>query len=92
MNWIAINNNPEGFESSYIVIEKQTGRDIAINLEKDEALLIENVREIYEYSKKVKDYLNEYYMNDNSSSKEKLREININLTKLEIVLSKINDQ
>ena len=89
MKWKAINESPEGYEPVYSVIEQDTGRDIAGNLEKDEAVLIENVREIYEAAMKTKDYLEEYYMKDSDSNKEKLKNINMTITRLEIILNKI---
>ena len=89
MEWIKINESPDGYEPIYSVIEKETGRDIATNLEKDEAILIENVREMYEISMQSKIFLEEYCMKDDISSKEKLNDVNNTLTKLEILLTKI---
>jgi len=92
MKWIKVNESPEGYEAVYSIIEKETGRDIATNLEKDEAILIENVQEMYDISTKLQVFVEEYYMNDDESSKEKLKEVNNVLTKLEILLSKINEE
>jgi len=92
MEWIKINESPEGYEPVYSVIEKETGRDIAINLEKDEAILIENIQEMYNISTKLQVFVEEYYMNDDESSKEKLNEVNNVLTELELLLSKIKEE
>ena len=92
MKWVKVNESPEGYEAIYSIIEKETGRDIANNLEKDEAILIENVKEMYELSTKLQKIVEEYYMNDIDSSKEKLSDINNMLTELELLLSKINEE
>ena len=88
--WTKINENPAGYEVNYSVVEVETGRDIAINLEEEEAILIENIHELYNLSFDIKDIVNDYYMKDENSSADELMEINKKLTNIELLLSKIN--
>lgn len=89
MEWVKVNESPVGYEPIYTVLEKNTGREVASNLEKDEACIIENSRELYDLCIASKEYLDEYYMKDDFHDKETLRVINTTLTKIEILLTKI---
>lgn len=92
MIWEKVNESPVGYEPVYSIIESTTGRQIAGNLELDEAVLIENVKLLYFWSKKSIKIIDKYYMNDKSSSNEFLNETNELLTAIELLHNKIEKE
>ena len=89
--WSKVKDSKEGI-TTYSIWEPKTGREIAKNLELDEAKLIENARELYVLSKQTKNHLEHYYMEDRDNDLEVRKEINKNLTKLEILLEMLYDE
>ena len=92
MIWQKQNESPVGYEPVYSVVETTTGRRIAENLELDEAVLIENIKLLYFWSKKSVNILDKYYMNDKNSSKEDLENVNEILTSLEMLHMRIEKE
>ena len=62
MIWKAINQSPEGYEPVYSVVEIDTGRLIADNLEKDEALKIERIHILTENLFECRDMLERLFI------------------------------
>jgi hypothetical protein len=75
---------------TYNIWEPLTGREIANNLEIDEAVLIENARELYLLAQQTKNHLEHYYMADRDNDLLVRQEINEHLTQLEILLTEIH--
>ena len=83
-NWIAVNESPLGFEPVYSVIDKETGRDIALNLDKEEAIKISNSNEMYDIIYNSRELLERMFLND--KNEETLKEVNLMITRIDTLL------
>lgn len=81
--WKAINLAPSGYEPVYSIIDTQTGRDIATDLEKDEALKIEKVFELADVCVECREMLEELYLHSNSEDQEFLKSVNNMIIKID---------
>jgi hypothetical protein len=89
MNWIIENESPVGYEPVYSVMDKTTGRRIATDLEKDEALKIANCEELTYLLKDLVEVVDELYVNTIIKDEEHLKYINGLIKHSQKVLSKI---
>ena len=88
--WEIVNESPLGYEAVYTVVEKETGRDIATNLDLDEAIKIKHSIEMYDillvFNKGLADKL---YISSKGDD-EFMKEANESITQMEMLYHKMN--
>ena len=72
-------------EPVYAIIDTDTGRDIATNLEKDEALKIERVFELSETLYNCRDMLEELFINTRCKDDDFLKSVNDMIIKINVI-------
>jgi len=90
MKWKIINESPDGFEPIYTVTEITTGRDIATNLEYDEAQLIANSKNMFDIISNTRDMLEELYLHYRKKNDKFIDDVNEMITKIDIIKDKVN--
>lgn len=90
--WEIINESPVGYEPVYSVIEKETGREIAINLELDEAIKVKHSIDMYHTLKQFNDGIaDKLYVNCRVEENDAfLKEANESITRMEQLFHKMN--
>lgn len=91
MKWVAKNESPIGYEPIYSVVEKKTGRNIATDLEREEAHKIARSEEMFEMLCNSREMLEElflYYRKENSKP-EFLKSVNMMIAKIDILKNEI---
>ena len=81
---------PENCEGIYEVLEVETGREIAVNVELDEANKIVYSNEMYEILVDSIDYMEKLYLSTKIKNQNELDDINNHLTNIYKLISNIN--
>lgn len=89
MTWKAINEAPVGFQPLYSVLEPETGRHIATDLEYYEAFQVANAPEMYEIIENSVKAMEELYVHYPKKDRAFLESVNEILTKMYTILDKI---
>ena len=87
--WISQNESPIGYEPVYSVKEKETGRDIALNLEKEEANIIANSKDTYKLLIDLREVMDDLYINCKSTDETFLKRVNMLIGLMDHQISKI---
>lgn len=87
--WTAQNEAPVGYEPVYSVVETKTGRDIATNLDRQEAHVVAAAPELHEITKGTREMLEELYLHYRYDNPAFLKEVNMMIARMDIILNQI---
>ena len=88
--WEIVNESPLGYEPVYSVIDKNSGRDIAINLDLDEAIKVKYSVEVYDILKEFNDGIADKLYVSCRGDDAFMKQANEVITRMEEIFHKMN--
>jgi len=88
--WEIINESPVGYEPVYSVLEKKSGRDIATNLDLDEAIKVKYSIDVYDILKEFNNGIADKLYVSCREDDDFMKEANETITKMEEMFHRMN--